>query len=83
MNNYIIEERAPTRESATTTKRTPTTQPMKGWHSHQPAFSCKDIRDSGASRGDGEYWIDPENGGNALQVYCDMTTDGGKTSNVV
>jgi len=28
--------------------------------------------------GDGEYWIDPENNGNALLVYCDMTIDGGK-----
>ncbi|KAL9956993.1 hypothetical protein ACROYT_G038567 [Oculina patagonica] len=33
--------------------------------------------DSGHSRGDGEYWIDPEGNGNPLLVYCDMTTDGG------
>jgi len=71
------QESAPRRESVTTTKRAPTTQPMKGWHSNQPAVSCKDIRDSGASRGDGEYWIDPEKGGNPLNVYCDMTTDVG------
>ena len=43
----------------------------------QPANSCKDIRDSGNSRGDGEYWIDPEKTGNPLRVFCDMTTDEG------
>lgn len=37
-----------------------------------------DIRDSGDSKGDGEYWIDAENNGNPLKVYCDMTTDGGE-----
>ena len=50
----------------------------RGWFSHQPGHSCKDIRDSGDSKGDGEYWIDPENTTNPLLVYCDMTTDGGK-----
>ncbi|KAL9956990.1 hypothetical protein ACROYT_G038564 [Oculina patagonica] len=49
----------------------------RGWHFIQPGHSCKNIRDSGDSRGDGEYWIDPENNGNPLLVYCDMTTDGG------
>ena len=43
----------------------------------QPANSCKDIRDSGNSRGDGEYWIDPEKTGNPLRVFCDMITDEG------
>lgn len=37
-----------------------------------------DIRDSGDSKGDGEYWIDAENNGHPLKVYCDMTTDGGE-----
>ena len=50
----------------------------KGWYSHNAAHSCKDIRDSGDSKGDGEYWIDPENNGNPLKIYCDMTTDGGE-----
>ena len=50
----------------------------KGWYSHNAALSCKDIRDSGDSKGDGEYWIDPENNGNPLKVYCDMTTGGGE-----
>ena len=51
---------------------------IKGLYSNQPAHSCKDIRDSGVSKGDGEYWIDPEKSGYPLKVYCDMTTDGGK-----
>ena len=51
---------------------------IKGLYSNQPGHSCKDIRDSGDSKGDGEYWIDPEKGGNPLKAYCDMTTDGGK-----
>jgi len=50
---------------------------IKGWNSNQPAHSCKDIRDSGDSKGDGEYWIDPEKSGNPLKVFCDMITDGG------
>ena len=48
-----------------------------GFFPSSPGLSCKQILDSGDSRGDGEYWIDPENNGNPLQVYCDMTTDGG------
>ncbi|XP_078348846.1 uncharacterized protein LOC144633836 [Oculina patagonica] len=49
----------------------------RGYFSSSPGNSCKDIRDSGDSEGDGEYWIDPEQNGNPLKVYCDMTTDGG------
>ena len=51
---------------------------IKGLNSNQPAHSCKDIRESGDSKGDGQYWIDPEKTGNPFKVYCDMTTDGGK-----
>ena len=51
---------------------------IKGLYSSQPGHSCKDIRDSGDSKGDGEYWIDPKKGGNPFKVYCDMTTDRGK-----
>ena len=51
---------------------------IKGWYFHHPRRSCKDIRDSGDSKGDREYWIDPEKSGNPLKVFCDMTTDGGK-----
>ena len=36
--------------------------------------------DAGESKGDGEYWIDPEKNRNPLLVYCDMTTDGGKST---
>lgn len=41
--------------------------------------SCKDIRDKGVCNEDGEYWIDPTNDGRQLKVFCDMTTDGGRT----
>ena len=51
---------------------------INGLYANQPAHSCKDIRDSGDSKGDGEYWIDPEKTGNPIKVYCDMTTDRGK-----
>ncbi len=49
-----------------------------GWSPYRPGHSCTDIRDSGYSKGDGEYWIDFEEGVNPLKVYCDLTTDGGK-----
>ncbi|WP_294304314.1 fibrinogen-like YCDxxxxGGGW domain-containing protein [uncultured Chryseobacterium sp.] len=42
--------------------------------------SCKEILDSGASTGNGTYWIDPDGSGNAYcaeQVYCNMTDNGG------
>jgi hypothetical protein len=47
-----------------------------------PAQSCKEILDAGASTGDGMYWIDPDGFGQApnyspFEVHCDMTTDGG------
>ena len=45
--------------------------------------SCKDIRDAGYAKGDGRYIIDPENNGNPLKVYCDMTTDGGKIRHIL
>ena len=53
------------------------TAKQRGWNSKDPAYSCISIRDSGDSKGDGRYWIDPEKSGNPLNVYCDMTTDGG------
>jgi len=48
-----------------------------GHFSSKPGNSCKNIRDSGDSIGDGEYWIDLEKNGNPLKVYCEMTTDAG------
>ena len=53
----------------------------RGSDSH-PALSCKEILDSGHSKGDGEYWIDPEKSGKPLRVYCDMSRYGGKRMNV-
>ena len=54
----------------------------RGWDSAHPAFSCKEILDSGHSKGDGEYWIDPEKSGSPLKVYCDMSRYGGKRMNL-
>ena len=51
---------------------------IRGWNSAHPAFSCKEILDSWHSKGDGEYWIDPEKSGNLLRVYFDMARYGGK-----
>ena len=53
-----------------------------GFFSSFPGHSCKDIRDSGDSEGDGEYWIDPKKDGNPLKVYCNMAADGGKISTI-
>ena len=55
---------------------------IRGLYSNHPAHSCKDIRDSGDSKGDGEHWIDPEKSGNPLKVFCDMTTEGGKLKKI-
>ena len=51
---------------------------IQGWDFDYPGTSCKNILDSGFSKGDGEYWINPGWNGDPLKVYCDMTTDGGK-----
>ena len=42
-------------------------------------LSCKQISDDGYADGDGVYWIDANGGGtdDAVEVFCDMTTDGG------
>ena len=44
--------------------------------------SCLDILNNGASSGDGLYVIDPS-GANPLDVYCDMSTNGGGWTRVL
>ena len=52
---------------------------LSGQSPSQAGISCKVLSDTGASQGDGLYWIDPDGGGglDPIQVYCDMTTEGG------
>lgn len=38
---------------------------------------CQDILEYGQSIGNGLYWVDPTGSGTSMQVYCDMTSDGG------
>ena len=46
----------------------------------KPGRSCKHIKDETShSLRDGEYWIEPTGTGKPFIVYCDMTTDGGKS----
>ena len=54
----------------------PFNQPAGGSSPQNPGLSCQDILDRGASRGSGQYWIRPGNPA-AVEVYCDMVTDGG------
>ncbi|MBM3933357.1 MAG: hypothetical protein FJ319_03495 [SAR202 cluster bacterium] len=42
-----------------------------------PPTTCYDILVGGFSTGDGVYAIDPEQDGSTVNVYCDITTDGG------
>ena len=44
-----------------------------------PADSCKEIKASeGEQAVSDNYWLDLEKNGDPLNLYCDMTTDGGK-----
>jgi Fibrinogen beta and gamma chains, C-terminal globular domain len=42
-----------------------------------PNRSCKTIRDDGLSNGDGTYKINPLGYSTEIEVYCDMSRDGG------
>lgn len=50
-----------------------------GATAQNPGLSCKSIKADGFATGDGLYWVDPDGAGagSSIQVYCDMTTDGG------
>lgn len=39
--------------------------------------SCQEIKQADPDAPDGVYTVDPDGGGPAFQVFCDMTTDGG------
>ena len=41
--------------------------------------NCQDIKNRGLSKGDGLYWLDPDEGSysNAFLAYCDMTSYNG------
>jgi hypothetical protein len=53
--------------------------PLDGSTQPQAGHSCASIKSQGHSKGDGLYWIDPNDGAttDAFQVVCDMTTAGG------
>lgn len=46
-----------------------------GASASNPALSCQDVVDAGASIGDGLYWLDFDGGGGngALQAFCEMS----------
>ena len=44
----------------------------------KPGLSCEHVLEHGIPVGDREYWIDIENDGDPIKVFCDMTTDAGK-----
>ena len=42
-----------------------------------PAVDCEDVQTTLTSATDGNYWIDPEGSGDAFEIFCDLTTEGG------
>uniref|UniRef100_A0A7M5V336 Fibrinogen C-terminal domain-containing protein n=1 Tax=Clytia hemisphaerica TaxID=252671 RepID=A0A7M5V336_9CNID len=61
--------------TTTTTTTTTTTAAPSGSSPANPATSCKQIKTTNPSSTDGLYWIRISS--QAVQVWCDMTTDGG------
>lgn len=53
--------------------------PPDGTTQAHAGSGCKQILSAGYSTGSGVYWIDPNGGSraDAVDVYCDMNTDGG------
>ena len=47
------------------------------------ATSCMDILTANPEAEDGLYFVDPEGNGEAVEVYCDMTTDSGGWTRVL
>lgn len=54
-----------------------TVVPCTGRTATCPALNCKEVLDDGASIGDGNYYLDPDEDGTAILGYCDMSLDGG------
>ena len=50
-----------------------------GFSAANPGRSCKDIKERYDDAVDGSYWINVSNNqpGDSMEVFCDMTTDGG------
>ena len=42
-----------------------------------PAEDCDDVLTVRPSAGDGNYWIDPDGSGDAFEIFCDMSSEGG------
>ena len=42
-----------------------------------PATDCADVLAIRPSAADGNYWIDPDGSGDAFEIFCDMTSEGG------
>lgn len=55
-------------------------EPPFGLAKDAPAKSCLDILIRNNSIGTGTYWIDPANTGTPIHAFCDMSTDGGRST---